>query len=144
MLIDVWTGLSLQQSTIVASFFTSYLAILVDPKAGRDSIQLGTSVNFRAMKTFEEWDKGDSRHGLAITITKRMQDEMTALQGHIQARLVSNPEAWDLFLEIVTVAMDFLESYVPMFPPFVKICEGRKCSKSLKESCWVSPQRCSV
>ena len=72
MLMGVWTGLSLRQSTIVALFSASYPAILVNPKAGRDYIQHGSFVDFVAMKTFEEWDKGDARHGLAVTLTKSM------------------------------------------------------------------------
>ena len=60
------------------------------------------------MKTFEEWDKGDSHHhGLSITLTKSMQDEVTALQGHIQDRLGGHPEVTDLYLKIIVLAMKF-------------------------------------
>ena len=87
------------------------------------------SVDFRAMRTFEEWDKGDTLHGLAITLTKSMRDELTALQDHIQARMCNNHEAQDLCFKNVTAAMDFWESYIQMFTGFddkllTKVCEG--------------------
>ena len=79
ILMGIRKGLSPRQSTIVAPFSASYSAILAGPKAGQDSVQSGTFVDFRAMKTFEEWDKGDSHHGLVITLTKSIHDELTAL-----------------------------------------------------------------
>ena len=87
------------------------------------------SVDFGAMRTFEEWDKGDVIHGLAITLTKSIRDELMVLQGHIQACLGSHPKVLDLCLKIFQAAMDFWESFVPMFTRFyskllVKICEG--------------------
>ena len=59
------TGISSRQSTIVASISVFYPAILAGPKAGRESIQ-----DFEAIKPFEQWDKGDSRHALVVTLTK--------------------------------------------------------------------------
>ena len=72
------TGMTMQQSTIMASFSATYPAVLVSPKAGRDQ-----SKDFSAMKTFVEWNNEDSQHGLSITLTKSMCDEVTALHRHI-------------------------------------------------------------
>ena len=74
---------------VVSSYFSA-------PKAGLDSIKVGASVDFGAMWNFEEWDKGDAIHGLENTLTNSIWGELTALQGHSQARLSSHPEAQDL------------------------------------------------
>ena len=55
MLMGARTSISPRQSTIVASFSVSYPVIMAGPKASRDYIQ-----DFGDMKTFKEWDKGDS------------------------------------------------------------------------------------
>ena len=62
----------------MVSFSATYPVVLAGPKAGLDQ-----SKDFSAMKTFVEWDKEDSQHGMSVTITKSMQDEMAALHGHI-------------------------------------------------------------
>ena len=56
-----------RQSTVVTLFSATSPTVLVGPKAGRDQ-----SKDFSSMKTFAEWDKEDSQHGLSITITKSM------------------------------------------------------------------------
>ena len=68
------TGMIPQQLMVVASFSSSYPAVLVGPTAERDR-----SKDFSDMKTFEEWDKEDPQHSLLITLTKSMCDEVTAL-----------------------------------------------------------------
>ena len=70
-----------------------------------------------------------------------MQEELTALKGHIYARLDGHPEALDFCLQMVQEAMDFWGSFVPMFTGFynklfAKVCEGGQCSKALKSACW--------
>ena len=79
MLMGGKTGISPRHSIVVTSFLGSYPAILSAPKAGLESILVGASVNFGAMQTFDEWDKGNAIHGLAITLTKSMWDKLTAL-----------------------------------------------------------------
>ena len=70
--------MTLWQSMVVASFSATYPAVLAGPKAGDDHRK-----DFSAIKTLEEWDKRDYQHGLLITLTKSMQDEVMALQGYI-------------------------------------------------------------
>ena len=91
----------------------SYPPILSAPKAGLNSISVRASVYFGAMRTYEEWVKGYAIHDLAITLTNRIQDELTALRGHIHTRLGVHPKALDLCLG-----------------------EGGKCAKALKSACW--------
>ena len=67
------------------------------------------------MKTFVKCDKEDSQHGLPITLTKSIQDQMTVLQGQIRDWLAGHPEAMYFCLEIAGAAMDFWGAYVPMF-----------------------------
>ena len=69
MLVGTKTGISPRHSAIVALFSGSYPVILSAPKVGLDSIQVIASVDFGAMRTFEEWDRSDTIHGLAITRT---------------------------------------------------------------------------
>ena len=130
------TGITQRQSMLVALLSASYPAVLAGPEASWDQ-----SKNFSAMKTFAEWDKENSQHGLSITLTKSMWDEVTTLQGHILVRLAGHPKATDLCIKIVGAAMDFWEAYVPMFTLFyqkllAKVCEGGKCLKSLQWSYW--------
>ena len=47
-----------------------------------------------------------------------MQGEIEALRGHFEACLGGYPKAKDLCLKILTEAMDFWNSYVPMLLAF--------------------------
>ena len=94
------------------------------------------------MRTFDEWVKGNTIHGLAITITKSMHYELTVLRGCIHAPLGGHTKALDLCLkQILQAAIDFWESFLPLFTGFhnkllAKVCEGGACSKALKSACW--------
>ena len=68
MLMGAKTEISSRHSIIVVSFLVSYLAILSAPKTGLDSVTVAAPVDFGAMQTFEEWDKGGVIHVLVITI----------------------------------------------------------------------------
>ena len=112
-LMGAWTGMSPQQLVIVASFSAMYPSVLVDPRVGRDN-----SKDFSTMKTFEEWNKGNSQHGLFVTLVKSMRDEKKALMGHINSCMASHPLDVDLCLKILTVSMGWWEAFIPMLMGF--------------------------
>ena len=120
MLMGARTNLTPKQSRIVASFSTTYPAILTGPKAGRSQ-----GHDFCALKTFKDWDFRDCQKGLAFTLTKSMWIEALALKGHFEDQLCRHPQAKELCLKILQAAMDFWDAYVPLWCPFTRSCSQR-------------------
>ena len=119
---------------MIPSFSVAYSKILAGPKAGRSS-----AVDFSALKTFVNWDYSDAQRGLSVTLTRSMQGELEALNGHFEACFGGYPKAKELCLKTLTYAMDLWNSFVPMltafhqkhiFPRYAEV-EGapRPCSK---------------
>ena len=63
-LIGAKTCLAPRQSGVIASFAATHPSVLDGPNEGH-----AKSVDFPAMKSFEEWDKENARHGLTVILT---------------------------------------------------------------------------
>ena len=68
MMLWARTQLILEQIKIIALFSAAYPEILAGPKSIRRVV-----ADFSALRSYADWDYGDGRRGLSITLTRSIQ-----------------------------------------------------------------------
>ncbi|KAL7537841.1 hypothetical protein ACHAXR_008130, partial [Thalassiosira sp. AJA248-18] len=129
-----------RQTSMIASFATTYPHQLGGPKAGgTDKGAVGA--DFSSMASYEQWDADDGIRGLRNTLAAAIEREQESITSHINTILEGHPFALSLCIQLLTSTTTWWTWFQATFGNLYrellnKACPGTTCSKEMKATCW--------